>query len=321
MMKRPLALFASALAVAAGLVAVSTPATAGANFTPTTGITPGTVFSNMTVTADSGNFLCDEAGTEASTGTQVSFGLLFVSSADTTVDNGDVIIGGQGSEDVSYTQGATTSPAVNVDMPVLDAHDPSNNVLAVGVCSVSGSPDFTIHGATTTVIGYSDVTMAPSTVSRGGSATISLVDATTDGLSCDAGFNEGPYSLGVEIYSTFAAFDNGDDPLTVIPEGWDNDGPGFGSFTESQLASGVSGSFTVPESLADGNYFGAVYCINELGFWGDSPAMGLVPFTVGASLADTGASAATIAGVSALGSTLIALGGIVWVLRRRNAKA
>jgi LPXTG-motif cell wall-anchored protein len=47
----------------------------------------------------------------------------------------------------------------------------------------------------------------------------------------------------------------------------------------------------------------------------------LVPFTVGSSLADTGASAATIAGVAALGSSLIALGGIVWVLRRRNAKA
>jgi LPXTG-motif cell wall-anchored protein len=38
-------------------------------------------------------------------------------------------------------------------------------------------------------------------------------------------------------------------------------------------------------------------------------------------LADTGASTATIAGVAAVGSTLIALGGIVWVLRRRNAKA
>jgi LPXTG-motif cell wall-anchored protein len=77
----------------------------------------------------------------------------------------------------------------------------------------------------------------------------------------------------------------------------------------------------VPESLADGNYVGAVYCINELGFWGDSPALGLVPFTVGSNLADTGPNTATIAGVAALGSTLIALGGIVWVLRRRNAKA
>jgi len=83
----------------------------------------------------------------------------------------------------------------------------------------------------------------------------------------------------------------------------------------------VSGSFTVPETLADGSYVGLVYCVNELGFSGDAPPLGLIPFTVGASLADTGASTATIAGVAALGSTLIALGGIVWVLRRRNAKA
>ncbi len=320
MMKRPLALFASALAVAAGLVAVSTPATAAAvlNFTPTTGITPGTIINDVTITAAPGTFLCEDGGVETTTGTDVEYGLFFVSSSDTAYDGSDVFLGGASAPALSsYTQGETTSPAVDLLMTVLDAHDPAQNVLAIGYCFTAPESQVA-HGAT--VIEYSDVTMASSPVARGGTATINLIDATPAGLACDAEFNEGPYSLGVEIYSTFAAFDNGDDPLMVIPEGWDNNGPGFGSFTESQLASGVSGSFTVPESLADGNYVGAVYCINELGFWGDSPALGLVPITVGA-LADTGASAATIAGVAALGSTLIALGGIVWVLRRRNAKA
>jgi hypothetical protein len=319
MMKRPLALFASALAVAAGLVAVSTPANAATTFTPTTGITPGTVFNDVTITAEPGTFLCEDGGgVETTTGTQVQYGLLVVTSANTVLDGDDVLIGGAVSPTpFSYTAGITTFPAFDPVMTVLEAHDPANYLLAVGFCWPPGGQ--ALHGST--VIEYSDVTMTSSTVSRGGSATINLIDATPDGLSCDAGFNEGPYSLGVEIYSTFAAFDNGDDPLMVIPEGWDNNGPGFGSFTESQLATGVSGSFTVPESLSDGNYVGAVYCINELGFWGDSPALGLVPFTVGASLADTGPSTATIAGVAAVGSSLIALGGIVWVLRRRNAKA
>jgi LPXTG-motif cell wall-anchored protein len=322
MMKRPLALFASALAVAAGLVAVSTPATAAGNFTPTTGITPGTVFDNMTISKDGTSFLCESApGVEATTGTQVVYGLLFVSSADTVFDFDDEVIGSGGSDsDVSYTQGTTTSPSFDMEMPVLNAHDPANYLLAVGVCDLSNDVGFALHGST--VIGYSDVTMDSSTVSRGGSATINLIDATTDGLSCDAVANEGPYSLAFQVYSTFAAYDSGDDPVVVIPEGWDNDGPGFGSFTESQLPSGVSGSFTVPETLADGSYVGLVYCVNELGFSGDAPPLGLIPFTVtAASLPDTGASTATLAGVAALGSTLIALGGIVWVLRRRNAKA
>jgi hypothetical protein len=221
-------------------------------------------------------------------------------------------------EDESYTQGATTSPTFDGEMPVLYAHDPANYLLAVGLCFDTMTEEEVIHGST--VIGYRDVTMSSSTVAPGGSATINLIDATTDGQSCDAGFNTGPYSLGFRIYPTFAAFDNGDEPLMVIPEGWNNDGPGFGSFTESQLPSGVSGSFTVPTTLPTGSYVGVAYCINEQGFWGDSLPLGAVPFTVGA-LADTGASTDTIAGIATLGSTLIAVVGIVWVLRRRIAKA
>jgi LPXTG-motif cell wall-anchored protein len=320
MIRRALALFASALAVAAGLVAVSTPAAAAASFTPTTGITPGTIINDVTITAAPGTFLCEDSGVETTTGTQVEYGLVFASSADTVFDFSDVFLGGVGADStVSYTEGTTTSPAFDVEMPVLVAHDPANYILALGVCD-SGPESQALHPST--VIGYSDVTMASSTVSQGGSATINLIDATTDGLSCDAGFNEGPYSLSFEIYSTFAAFYNGDDAVTVIPEGWDNDGPGFGSFTESQLPGGVSGSFTVPATLAEGSYVGAVYCINEFGFWGDSPPMGLIPFTVtAANLPATGVSAAQGVGIAALGSALIALGGIVWVLRRRNAKA
>ena len=319
MIKRPLALFASALAVAAGLVAVSTPATAAASFTPTTGITPGTILNDVTITAAPGTFLCEDGGVETTTGTQVEFGLVFASSADTVFDFSDEFLGGWGDDSpVSYTAGTTTSPAFDVEMPVLYAHDPANYILALGVCDI-GPEIFTLHGST--VIEYSDVTLASSTVSRGGSATINLIDATEFGLSCDGGYNEGPYSLALQVFPTFAAYDAGDDPVVVIPEGWDNDGPGFGSFAESQLPSGVSASFTVPETLADGSYFGLVYCVSELGFSGDAPPMGLIPFTVGASLADTGSNTATIAGVAAVGSTLIALGGMVWVLRRRNAKA
>jgi hypothetical protein len=241
-----------------------------------------------------------------------------VSSADTVFDNSDVVIGGVGGGDVSYTQGATTSPTFDLEMPVLFPHDPAKYVLAVSVCADSVNQEEVFHGST--VIGYRDVTMSSSTVAPGGTASLNLIDATVDGQSCDAGFNEGPYSLGFQIYPTFAAFDNGDEPLMVIPEGWDNDGAGFGSFTESQLPSGVSGSFTVPTTLPTGSYVGVAYCINEQGFWGDSLPLGAVPFTVGA-LADTGASTDAIAGVATLGSTLIALVGIVWVLRRRIAKA
>ena len=317
-MKRPLA-FASALAVAAALVAVSTPANAAANFTPTTGITPGTDFNDMTISRNGTSPLCQSApGVETTTGTLVDYVVLFASSADTVFDDNDDVLGGIYTEDESYTQGATTSPTFGGEMPVLDAHDPANYLLAVAVCYDPMDDQPTFHGST--VIGYRDVTMSSSTVAPGGTATINLIDATADGLSCDAAFNTGPYSLGFQIYPTFAAFDNGDEPLMVIPEGWDNDGPGFGSFTESQLPSGVSGSFTVPTTLPTGSYVGIAYCVNELGFWGDSPALGAVPFTVGA-LADTGASTDTIAGVATLGSTLIALVGIVWVLRRRIAKA
>jgi hypothetical protein len=248
----------------------------------------------------------------------VDYIVLFASSADTVFDGDDDVLNAIYTEDVSYTQGATTSPTFDGEMPVLGAHDPANYLLAVATCYDPMTEHGTLHGST--VIGYRDVTMSSSTVAPGGSATINLIDATTDGQSCDAGFNTGPYSLGFQIYPTFAAFDNGDEPLMVIPEGWDNDGPGFGSFTESQLPSGVSGSFTVPTTLPTGSYVGVAYCINELGFWGDSLPLGAVPFTVGA-LADTGASTDAIAGVATLGSTLIALVGIVWVLRRRIAKA
>ena len=317
-MKRPLA-FASALAVAAALVAVSTPANAAANFTPTTGITPGTDFNDMTISRNGTTPLCQSApGVETTTGTLVDYVVLFASSADTVFDDNDYALNAVFTEDESYTQGATTSPTFDGEMPVLYPHDPANYLLAVGLCFDTMTEEEVIHGST--VIGYRDVTMSSSTVAPGGSATINLIDATTDGQSCDAGFNTGPYSLGFQIYPTFAAFDNGDEPLMVIPEGWDNDGPGFGSFTESQLPSGVSGSFTVPTTLPTGSYVGVAYCINELGFWGDSLPLGAVPFTVGA-LADTGASTDTIAGVATLGSTLIALVGIVWVLRRRIAKA
>jgi hypothetical protein len=318
MMTRTLVLFASALAVAAGSVALSTPATAAANFTPTTGITPGTVFNDMTISAESGSVLCQSGGSETTTGTQVEFGLAFFSSADTVLDGNDAQLGSSGAF-LSYTAGDTTSPAFDLEVPVLNAHDPANNVLALALCFDVATETETLHG--TTVIGYSDVTMSAPTVAPGGNATIKLVDATLDGMACDAVFNDGPYSLGFEIYPTFAAFDNGDEPVQIIPEGWDNDGPGFGSFTESQLPGGVEGTFTVPATLPVGNYVGAVYCINELGFWGDSPAMGLVPFSVGVSLPDTGFSIATVAGVAALGASLVALGGIVWILRRRNAKA
>jgi len=317
-MKRPLA-FASALAVAAALVAVSTPANAAANFSPTTGITPGTVFNDVTISRNGTTPLCQsETDVEATTGTLVDYIVLFASSADTVFDGDDDVLNAIYTEDVSYTQGATTSPTFDGEMPVLGAHDPANYLLAVATCYDPMTEHGTLHGST--VIGYRDVTMSSSTVAPGGSATINLIDATTDGQSCDAGFNTGPYSLGFQIYPTFAAFDNGDEPLMVIPEGWDNDGPGFGSFTESQLPSGVSGSFTVPTTLPTGSYVGVAYCINELGFWGDSLPLGAVPFTVGA-LADTGASTDAIAGVATLGSTLIALVGIVWVLRRRIAKA
>lgn len=318
-MKRPLA-FASALAVAAALVAVSTPANAAANFTPTTGITPGTDFNDMTISRNGTTPLCQSApGVETTTGTLVDYIVLFASSADTVFDDNDyVFMNAIYNEDESYTQGATTSPTFDGEMPVLDAHDPANYLLAVAACYDPFADQPTFHGST--VIGYRDVTMSSSTVAPGGSATINLIDATADGQSCDAGFNEGPYSLGFRIYPTFAAFDNGDEPVMVIPEGWNNDGPGFGSFTESQLPSGVSGSFTVPTTLPTGSYVGVAYCINEQGFWGDSLPLGAVPFTVGA-LADTGASTDTIAGIATLGSTLIALVGIVWVLRRRIAKA
>jgi hypothetical protein len=317
-MKRPLA-FASALAVAAALVAVSTPANAAANFTPTTGITPGTDFNDMTFSRNGTTPLCQSAtDVEATTGTLVDFVVIFVSSADTVFDGDDDFLNAIYTEDVSYTQGATTSPTFDWEMPLLGAHDPANYLLAIATCYDPMTEHGTFHGST--VIGYRDVTMSSSTVAPGGTATINLIDATTDGQSCDAGFNEGPYSLGFKIYPTFAAFDNGDDPLMVIPEGWDNDGPGFGSFTESQLPSGVSGSFTVPTTLPTGSYVGVAYCINEQGFWGDSLPLGAVPFTVGA-LADTGASTHTIAGIATLGSTLIAVVGIVWVLRRRIAKA
>ncbi|MFZ4505740.1 MAG: hypothetical protein ACOYNK_05250 [Microbacteriaceae bacterium] len=317
-MKRPLA-FASALAVAAALVAVSTPANAAANFSPTTGITPGTDFNDVTISRNGTTPLCQsQTDVEATTGTLVDYIVLFASSADTVFDGDDDVLNGVYTEDVSYTQGATTSPTFDGEMPVLGAHDPANYLLAVATCYDPMTEHGTLHGST--VIGYRDVTMSSSTVAPGGSATINLIDATTDGQSCDAGFNTGPYSLGFQIYPTFAAFDNGDEPLMVIPEGWDNDGPGFGSFTESQLPSGVSGSFTVPTTLPTGSYVGVAYCINELGFWGDSLPLGAVPFTVGA-LADTGASTDAIAGVATLGSTLIALVGIVWVLRRRIAKA
>jgi len=299
---------------------VSTPATAAASFTPTTGITPGTILNDVTITAAPGTFLCEDGGVETTTGTQVEFGLVFASSADTVFDFSDVFLGGVGADStVSYTEGTTTSPAFDVEMPVLFAHDPANYILALGICD-SGPESQALHPST--VIGYSDVTMASSTVSQGGSATINLIDATTDGLSCDAIYNEGPYSLAFQVYPTFASYDNGDDPIVAIPAGWDNDGPGFGSFAESQLPGGVSGSFTVPETLADGSYFGLVYCVNELGFSGDAPPMGLIPFTVtAANLPATGVSAAQGVGIAALGSALIALGGIVWVLRRRNAKA
>ena len=317
-MKRPLD-FASALAVVAALVAVSTPANAAANFSPTTGITPGTVFNDVTISRNGTTPLCQsETDVEATTGTLVDYIVLFASSADTVFDGDDDVLNAIYTEDVSYTQGATTSPTFDGEMPVLGAHDPANYLLAVATCYDPMTEHGTLHGST--VIGYRDVTMSSSTVAPGGSATINLIDATTDGQSCDAGFNTGPYSLGFQIYPTFAAFDNGDEPLMVIPEGWDNDGPGFGSFTESQLPSGVSGSFTVPTTLPTGSYVGVAYCINELGFWGDSLPLGAVPFTVGA-LADTGASTDAIAGVATLGSTLIALVGIVWVLRRRIAKA
>ena len=319
MIKRTLALGASVLAIVAGSVVVmAAPATASASFSPTTGLTPGTVLNNVTMTAAPGDFLCGSETTEATTNTVVEFGLFFVSSADTVLDDNDAVIGvAYPADDYDYIAGVTTSPVFDLEVPVLFAHDPANNVLAEAFCFVASMGNEKLHG--TTLIEYSDVTMAASTVAVGGTATIKLTDATEFGQSCDAGFNEGPYSLGFEIYPTFAAYDNGDEPVVVIPEGWDNDGPGFGSFTESQLPGGVEGSFTVPATLAAGSYVGVVFCINELGFWGDSVPMGMVPFSVG--LADTGVSTAATAGIAALGASLLALGGIFWVLRRRSAKA
>ena len=96
---------------------------------------------------------------------------------------------------------------------------------------------------------------------------------------------------------------------------------GFGSFTKSELADGVDESFTVPESLAAGDYYGAVFCINEDDFWGDSPPMGLVPFSVEEEyLAPTGGNTNGVAGIAVLGYSLFALGALGWVLLRRRAK-
>ncbi len=319
MIKRTLALGAAVVAIAAGSVVVTTaPATASASFSPTTGLTPGTALNDVSMTVAPGDFLCGSETTEATTNTVVEFGLFFVSSADTVLGVNDPVLGvAYPADDYDYIAGLATSPVFDLEVPVLFAHDPANNVLAGAFCFVPSTEDEKIHG--TTLIEYSDVTMAASTVAPGGTATIELIDATEFGQSCDAGSNEGPYSLGFAVYPTFAAYDNKDEPVVVIPEGWDNDGPGFGSFTESQLPGGVEGSFTVPATLAVGSYVGIVYCINELGFSGDSVAMGMIPFSVG--LADTGVSTAATAGIAALGASLIALGGIVWVLRRRTAKA
>lgn len=327
MMKRPLALFASTLAIAAGsVVVVSTPATASSSFTPTTGIVPGTVFNDMTVTAEPGNFLCEVEGTETTNSASVTFGLVFLSSGDTVADPADGFLGNISSEPFSYVAGSTTSPAFDLVMPILEPRDPANNILAIPFC-FDGSVESGVDQGSY-VIGYSDATIANSNVSQGGSATVRIIDTQVNPDSfttttCDIG-TSGPYTMGIEAYASFYAYANGDDPVMVIPEGWDRmvGGPGFGSFTQSELLTGVEASFTVPTSLPVGDYFGAVFCISEDGFWGDSPSLGLVPLSVkAASLPTTGVNAAEVAGAAALGSSLLALGGIVWVLRRRSAKA
>jgi hypothetical protein len=181
----------------------------------------------------------------------VTFGVLFVSSADEVWDytnNDDTVLASSASDELSYVAGATTSPTFDVEVPVLAAHDPNNNILAVEGCEQHGTEHIHVH--VTTVISYSDATMDSSTVTAGGTGTISLIDGTDDTLACDGAFTTGPYTMGMKVYSSFDAFDNSADPVVVIPEGWDNDGPGFGSFTKNELADGVDETFTVPESLA-----------------------------------------------------------------------
>jgi hypothetical protein len=325
MFKRRSALVVSSLAMVAGSVlAFSTPATASANISPTAGVVPGTTYDDLTISAAPGDFLCESStGVESANGATVTFGVIFVSSADEVWDytnNDDTVLASSGSDDLPYVAGATTSPAFDVEVPVLAAHDPNNNILVVEFCDPFETSHIQIHD--TTVISYSDATMESSTVTAGGTGTISLIDGTDDTLACDGPFTSGPYTMGLKVYSSFDAFDNSADPVVVIPEGWDNDGPGFGSFTKSELADGVDESFTVPESLAAGDYYGAVFCINEDGFWGDSPPMGLVPFSVEEeNLAPTGGNTTGVAGIAVLGYSLFALGALGWVLLRRRAKA
>jgi LPXTG-motif cell wall-anchored protein len=320
MIKRSLALGASVLAFAAGSVVVmAAPASASAVFAPTTGIEPGTMFNGMTITAEPGNFLCEWEGTETSNGDPVQFGMYFLSSADTVPDFEDDWIGATRAESVPYVAGATTSVPFDLEMPVLDAHDPANNILAIPFC-FDETMEFSVDQGSY-VIEYSDATFAAASMAAGGTNSVSLIDGTDEGLSCDVAYSTGPYSLALQFYPSVDAFYDDEEPALTLPEGWDNDGPGLGSFEGDDLPGGVSASFTVPATLAAGDYVVAVYCLNTDGFWGDSPRIGLLPLTITATLPATGVNGSEVAAIAALGASLIALGGIVWVLRRRSAKA
>jgi LPXTG-motif cell wall-anchored protein len=320
MIKRSLALGAAVLAIAAGsVVVVAAPASASATFSPMTGIEPGTMFNGMTITAEPGNYLCEWEGTETENGDPVTFGMYYLSSADTVPDFEDDWIGASRAESVPYVFGATTSVPFDLEMPVLDAHDPANNILAIPYC-FDEQMEFSVDQGSY-VIEYSDATFAAASMAAGGTNSVSLVDGTEDGLSCDVAFSDGPYSLALSFYPSVDAYFDDEEPALTLPEGWDNDGPGLGSFDGDDLPGGVSASFTAPETLAVGDYVVAVYCVNAGGFWGDSPTIGLVPVTItAATLPDTGVNGSELVGIAALGSTLIALGGIVWVLRRRAAQ-
>ena len=327
MSTRVLALSATTMALLFGsIVLVSAPASASANFTPQTGIIPGTVFDDMTITATGGDLLCVSApGVENQTGDTVEMGLLFVASEDENFDltGEDDFVGGTNTS-VAYTAGALTSAAFDAEVEeALVPYDRSKNLLAIPFCDGDGAASMgavMFHGAY--VVGYSDATMENSTVSPGGTATLSVVDATTESQFCDG--VAPPLSLGFRVFESVAAYENGE-LGTLIPEGWDNDGPGFGSFSLSELADGIDGAFTVPTTLAAGDYVGIVFCIGGDGAQASSPGMGLVPFTVGSDpeepapeLANTGMEGVGF-GAAALAALLVTCG--AFMVRRRHANA
>jgi hypothetical protein len=160
MIRRLLVLVASSLAIAAGSVVFLTSSVfASASFTPTTGIVPGTSFDYITITAEPGNFLCERLeGEETFDTVSVIFGMYFVSSGDTVVDEGDDFLGRvEGTEIFSYESGWTTSPPFGLVMPTLEPHNPANFILAVPFCFDLSTQEAVDQGSV--VIGYSDGTM------------------------------------------------------------------------------------------------------------------------------------------------------------------